>query len=149
MSAPVEVAASNGKDWETFPHGADVGVRGYGRTPAEAFANAALAMTSIVTDPGGVSPSRRVPIACAAPDMETLLFDWLNALVLEMAAEDLLFSRFEVAIESLRLEAAAWGEPIDRERHQPVVEVKGATYTTAEVTQDPDGRWRAQCVVDV
>jgi tRNA nucleotidyltransferase (CCA-adding enzyme) len=125
-------------------------VRGFGRTPSEAFANAAAAMISVVTDPDKVAAHVRVPIVCSAPDMETLLYDWLNALVLEMAAEGVIFGKFEVAIDdSRRLQATAWGEPVDRARHQPAVEIKGATYTTAQVAQDPDGRWRAQCVVDV
>ena len=34
--------------WEHFPHDADVGVRGFGATPAEAFAQAALALTAVV-----------------------------------------------------------------------------------------------------
>jgi SHS2 domain-containing protein len=108
-----------------------------------------MAMTSIVADPSAVSPQVRIPIACSAPDIETLLYDWLNALILEMAAEDFLFSRFEVEIDGARLKAAAWGERLDQARHRPAVEIKGATYTTAQVAREPDGRWRAQCVVDV
>jgi len=34
-------------------------------------------------------------------------------------------------------------------RHQPTVEVKGATYTELKVAQDALGQWVAQCVVDV
>jgi SHS2 domain-containing protein len=135
--------------WETFPHGADIGVRGYGATSAEAFANAAMAMTSVVTDPRGVRPLTRAPIACAAPDLEMLFVDWLNAIVLEMAAESLVFSRFEAVIDGGRLTGGAWGEPLDVRRHEPAVEIKGATYTALEVAQDRDGRWRAQCIVDV
>jgi SHS2 domain-containing protein len=135
--------------WETFPHGADIGVRGYGATPDEAFVNAALAMMSVVTDPGGVRAAVRLPIACTAPDLETLFVDWLNAIVLEMAAESLVFGRFEASIQDGRLAGAAWGEPLDAGRHQPAVEIKGATYTALGVTQDSPGRWRAQCIVDV
>ena len=135
--------------WETFPHGADVGVRGYGDSPAEAFANAAMALTSVITDPAGVRPRACVPLACAAPDREILLADWLNALVTTMATEGMLFSRFEVEIAHDRLSARAFGEPVDPERHAPAVEVKGATFTELEVARDPDGRWRAQTVVDV
>ena len=47
------------------------------------------------------------------------------------------------------LEASAWGEPLDVVRHQPAVEVKGATYTGLLVMQTPEGRWIAECVVDV
>lgn len=135
--------------WETYEHGADVGVRGFGRTPAEAFANAATALTAVVADPQRVRPRECCRLSCRAPDLETLFIDWLNALVLEMNLRRSLFVRFEVAIVDLVLEATVWGEPLDRQRHQPAVEVKGATWTTARVVQGPDGRWLAQCVVDV
>ena len=42
----------------------------------------------------------------------------------------------------------AWGEPIDVEKHQPAVEIKGATYTELAVYEQ-DGQFVAQCVVDV
>lgn len=135
--------------WETFPHGADVGVRGYGPTPAEAFAQAAVALTSVITDPASVRGERRIEIACAAPDREVLLVDWLNRLISIMAIEGMLFGRFEVELEDGFLKAAAFGEPIDGARHRPAVEVKGATFTELQVARDEDGRWRAQCVVDV
>ncbi|MFI2810918.1 MULTISPECIES: archease [Microbulbifer] len=135
--------------WEHFSHEADMGVRGVGATIAQAFEQAALAMTGIIADPGVVNASQRVPIHCECPDTELLLADWLNALVFEMACRNMLFSRFEVAIENGRLDGCAWGEPVDRERHQPTVEVKGATYTALHVGQQPDGTWLAQCVVDV
>jgi len=135
--------------WETFPHGADVGVRGYGASLAEAFANAALALTSVITDPALVRPLDRFDVACAAPDREILFLDWLNLLVSKMAVEGVLFGRYEAKIRDGRLTGAAFGEPIDPVRHAPAVEVKGATFTELEVARDPDGRWRAQCVVDV
>lgn len=135
--------------WETFPHGADVGVRGYGADVAEAFANAALALTSVITDPALIRPVRRVPLSCATDDVEILLLDWLNAIVTTMAIEGLLFGRYEVAIREGVLEGVAIGEPLDPGRHQPVVEVKGATLTELKVARGDDGRWVAQCVVDV
>jgi tRNA nucleotidyltransferase (CCA-adding enzyme) len=135
--------------WEHFHHMADLGVRGYGNTLEEAFEQTALALTAVITDPAAVTPSRPVPIECTAPDREMLLADWLNALIFEMATRKILFSRFEVAIHDTRLEATAWGEPVDRERHQPAVEVKGATYTELKVERGEDDRWMAQCVVDV
>jgi SHS2 domain-containing protein len=61
----------------------------------------------------------------------------------------MLFSRFDVHIAGDSLEADAWGEPIDVARHAPAVEVKGATLTELAVRREPDGRWLAQCVVDV
>lgn len=135
--------------WSLFHHGADIGVRGTGSTAAEAFEQAALAMTAVITEPEGVRATECVAVECEAPDLELLLADWLNALIYEMATRHLLFVRFEVVIVGTRLRGLAWGEPVDVPRHQPAVEVKGATYTALEVREDQPGHWHAQCVVDV
>lgn len=135
--------------WEHFPHQADMGVRGVGPTVAAAFEQVALAMSAIVTDLAQVRPDTPVNISCEAPDDELLLVDWLNALILEMAARHMLFSRFEVSLDGHRLHATAWGEAVDTQKHQPAVEVKGATYTELKVEEGESGRWLAQCVVDV
>jgi SHS2 domain-containing protein len=138
------------KRWEHFPHGADVGVRGLGASAEEAFAAAGEALTAIVADPASVDPQSRVGVCCEAPDTELLFVDWLNALLYEMATRKMLFSRFEVRIrDGRRIEAAAWGELLDPQRHSGGVEPKGATYTCLRVGRESDGTWAAQCVVDV
>lgn len=134
--------------WEHFEHGADIGVRGVGPTPAAAFEQAAVALSGVVTEPARVEPAQAVPIACENADPTLLLFDWLDALVYEMATRHLLFGRFNVEITAGRLKAVAWGEPVDRARHQPAVEVKGPTLTGLSVRHDDEG-WIAECVVDV
>jgi SHS2 domain-containing protein len=138
-----------GKRWEHFSHQADIGVRGIGATKEEAFEQAALALTAVITDPQTVKPKEAVEITCEAPDLELCLFDWLNALIYEMATRKMLFHHFEVKIDGRRLYAKAWGERIEVARHQPAVEVKGATLTELLVRQDQSGAWLAQCVVDV
>jgi protein archease len=135
--------------FEHFPHEADVGVRGRGATPEEAFANAALALTAAVADPEGVRPERAVAIFCPAAEREELLVDFLNAVVYEMATRGMLFGRYDVELRPDGLHARAFGETVDVARHAPAVEVKGATYTALRVAQEPDGCWLAQCVVDV
>ena len=135
--------------WEHFPHEADMGVRGFGNSKAEAFEQAALALTAVITDLEKLQPNEVIDINCEAPDDELLFVDWLNALVYEMSTRNLLFSRFEVHIEGQKLTGKVWGEKVNVVRHQPAVEVKGATYTALKVSQDRVGNWLAQCVVDV
>ena len=135
--------------WEHFHHVADIGVRGVGQSLAEAFEQAALAMTAVIVDPESVGEREQVDISVAAPDDEILLTEWLNALIYEMATRKLLFRRFQVQIAQQRLRGKAWGETIDVARHQPAVEIKGATFTELRVWQGEDGRWQAQCVIDV
>lgn len=138
-----------GARWEHFPHQADVGVRGIGATQEQAFEQAALALTAVITDLQAVAASEMLPISCMAPNAELLLVDWLNSLIFEMVTRNMLFSRYEVHLQGSRLNAKAWGEALDVARHHPAVEVKGATYTALKVVQQPDGSWMAQCVVDV
>lgn len=135
--------------WEHFAHVSDVGIRGIGSSREEAFAQVAVALTAVITDPRLVEPREPVPITCTASSNDLLLFDWLNALIFAMATRRMLFSRFSVRLRDPRLEAEAWGEPLDVERHQPVVEVKGATYTELRLFRSAAGEWVAQCVVDV
>jgi tRNA nucleotidyltransferase (CCA-adding enzyme) len=134
--------------WEHFPHDADVGVRGFGATPAEAFEHAAKALTAVVTH-AAVEPKMAVEVRCEAPDIELLFVEWLNAIIYEMAVRGMLFSRFAVRIEGTQLEGTLWGEPVDVGRHAPACEPKGATYTALKVTVDNTGVWSAACVVDV
>ncbi|MCK6452642.1 MAG: archease [Alphaproteobacteria bacterium] len=135
--------------WCHFHHGADIGVRGTGPTREAAFEQAALALSAIVTDLDRIAERSAVEVACEAPNDALLLVDWLNALIYRMAVDHMLFRRFEVRIEGRRLVGRAWGEAVDRERHEPAVEPKGATFTALAVDRGPDGSWRAQCIVDV
>lgn len=148
--------------WEHYSHPADIGIRGFGATTEEAFAQAALALTAIVTDLQKVAPQKQVQISCEDQDGEFLFVAWLNAVIYEMATRQMLFSKFEVSIispgpcgrglppgQAWGLTAKAWGEKIDVKKHSPAVEVKAATFTDLKVKQKRDGTWIAQCVVDV
>lgn len=134
--------------WEHFPHGADIGVRGIGRSLGEALTQAALAMTSAVVDLDSVRPQSPVEIQCDGRNEEDLLYAWLNAVIYEMATRRMLFSRFDVRVDGHTLRATAWGEPVVPERHEPAVEPKGATFTALRICNE-DGLWTAECVVDV
>ena len=136
--------------WEHFEHGADIGMRGFGASKAQAFEQAALALTAVVTDPSSMLARQSVPIACDAPDDELLLATWLNAVVYEMAVRRMLFGRFEVMLDGTHLAAQAHGEPTDVARHRPAVEAKGATLTALRVARSGEGvGWGAQTAIDV
>jgi len=135
--------------WEHFPHEADIGVRGYGHSAGAAFEQAALALTAAVTDPSIIRREAQVTIECEAPSLDVLLVDWLNAVIYEMSTRSMLFGEFIVTIEGSKLHGVARGERVDRERHDPIVEPKGATFTELRVQRDDAGDWLAQCIVDV
>jgi len=135
--------------WELFPHPADIGIRGLGPTKEAAFAQAAIALTAVITDPGKVEPREVVEIVCREDDDELLFMSWLSCLLYEMDTRGMLFSRFEIEPIAGGLRALAWGERVDIDRHEPAVEVKAATYAGLRVEKDEAGAWLAQCIVDV
>ncbi len=135
--------------WELYSHPSDIGIRGLGPTREEAFAQAAIALTAVITEPQKVEPRQAVDIECKEDDDELLFVNWLSSLLYEMGTREMLFSRFEVEAVEGGIKAKAWGEPVDVARHEPAVEVKAATYADLRVGQGRDGNWTAQCIVDV
>ena len=134
--------------WEHFSHDADVGVRGFGATPAQAFEQAALALTAVVTR-AQVEALSPIEVRCEAPDLELLFVDWLNAIIYEMAVRRMLFARFDVRVEDTRLAATAWGEPVSVARHAPAVNQRARPTRHYGWHSGTDGFWSAACVVDV
>jgi len=139
---------SNGH-WEHYSHSADMGIRGFGATRDEAFSQAALAMTAVVTPLKRIKPAEAVDVVCEEDDDEMLFWFWLNAVLYEMGTRNMLFSRFEIQAFEGGLNARLWGQAVDVKKHEPAVEVKAVTYADLKVEQKRDGQWIAQCIVDV
>ncbi len=134
--------------YETFEHQADIGIRGFGASLEEAFENSARALYSVMVRMDAVKAREERTVTVSAPDHELLLVEWLNALLSLSDIERMVFSKFEVKINGAVLSGSAWGEKLDPGRHEPNVEVKGATYHLLRITKN-DGQYMAQCVVDV
>ena len=64
MAAPGRMLESKAR-WEHFAHEADVGVRGFGRSPAEAFEQGALALTAVITN-APIEPKTKIEVSCEA-----------------------------------------------------------------------------------
>ncbi len=134
--------------WENFSHDADIGIRGFGKTVEEAFEMAALALTSVVTDVEKISLQKTLHIHCEDPDIELLFYDWVNSLIYEMDIKKMVFGKIDIRLFDHSLDADVTGELVDLKKHDPAVDIKGATMTELKV-QEKNGEWVAQCVVDV
>ena len=134
---------------EFFEHTADLGLRVRAADLDALFAEAATALFSaVVEDLSTVRQVQRVEVQIAGDDREFLLFDWLKELLYRFDAKHLLFSRFEVHIAGEGLTGIAWGEPLDRTRHELAHEVKAITYHGLRIEQAKD-RWLAEVIVDI
>ena len=135
--------------YETFDHTADLGLRIRAPDLDTLFVEAAEALFStVVEDLSTVRPDQPIEVRVKGQDREYLLFDWLKALLYHFDAEHLLFRRFEVRVGEEGIEGRAWGEPLDRARHELSHEVKAITYHGLRVEQTADG-WEAEVIVDI
>jgi len=139
----------NKPGWSHFDHQADIGIEGRGTDMAQAFAQAGLALIAVMTDPNLIRPRESRILTCTGDDPELLLFDFINEIIFLISSEGMIFSRIEVDIKDSGLEARLLGEPIDPDRHDPAVEIKGASFNSLWVGQNKKGLWVARCVVDV
>ena len=124
-------------------HTADAYVEAYGSTLEEAFENAALAMIDVMTELEKVEAKNEENFKVEASDEFALLYSWLEELLLEFELKGKLYSRFQVSsIEKIsdgfRLQAKAWGEPYDSEKHPSKVGIKSSTYHQMEILKEPN-----------
>ena len=120
--------------FKLIEHTADIGVVAYGQTLAEAYANAAYGMFSIIAELDNVREVESRQVELSEDDSEALLFEWLNRLLYVFDVEKLLFKRCDVTeLDNKRLKATCYGEKYNPLRHQIKLGVKSATYHMLKV----------------
>jgi SHS2 domain-containing protein len=135
--------------YETFEHTADLGLRVRAADLNTLFAEAAQALfAAIVEGPGTVVACQSLQLRLDGADREYLLFDWLRTLLYHFDADHLLLCKFDVQVDDAGLTATAWGEPLDRGRHELGHEVKAITYHGLRV-EPAAGGWLAEVIVDI
>ena len=122
------------KDFEILNHTADVGIIAYGANIKQAFANAARGLFSLITELDDVQEVLHRDIKVSATDEESLLVEWLNALIYLFDVENIIFKRFDITeLDNTRLRARNYGEKVDHSRHKLKTGVKAATYHMLKV----------------
>jgi len=125
------------KRFRLIEHTADVGLVADGTTLAEAFANAACGLFSIIAELKGVRETESRRLELSEDDAEALLFEWLNRLIYLFDTEMLIFKRFEItSLDERQLKAVCYGEKYDPSRHKLKIGVKAATYHLLSVDRE-------------
>jgi SHS2 domain-containing protein len=135
------------KKFEIIEHTADIGIKAYGKTLSEAFANAAYGMFSIIAELDNVHEVETRRVEISADDIEGLLFEWLNSLLYYFDVETLLLKGFDIIeFGDTRLAADCYGEKYDASRHRLKTGVKSATYHMLEVDRKSN---RVRVIFDI
>lgn len=123
-------------------HMTDAVIEAYGANLAEAFEQAARGLNDTMVDLRTVEPKSEVTISAAGHDMYSLLFDWLDKVMLLLVADGMVMSEFKVEIcrtGGFSLKALARGENLDLRRHKYKVEIKAVTYHEMKIEEDATG----------
>ncbi|KYH36651.1 MAG: archease [Candidatus Bathyarchaeota archaeon B24] len=136
-----------------LPHMSDVFIEAYGSTLEEAFENAALAMFEVMTDTSKVEPSVEESVEADGFDKQSLLYNWLEKLLVLFETRMMLCSKFKIEKiehegEEYRLKAKVWGEEFDPGKHEQRVGVKAVTYHMMSI-DEKDGRWVLRFILDI
>jgi len=136
------------KDFEIVNHTADVSIIAYGTDIKQAFANAARALFSLITELDDVAEVLHRDIELTAPDEESLLVEWLNELIYLFDAENIIFKRFDITeLNNTQLKARSYGEKVDSLKHKLKTGVKAATYHMLKV--DKGDGCKVQVLFDI
>lgn len=129
---------------------ADVAFVAYGKNLSELFANAALAMFEVMINTEQIKPKVKKELRVKGNDLQSLMFSWLNNLLVFVDADNLAFSEFDVKVDEkkLVLNAICKGEEMNQQKHETRTQVKAATYHKLQVKKEKDG-WKAQVILDI
>lgn len=129
--------------YKDLGHVSDALIEVEGRSVEEVFEDAAIALIDTALDIGRVEKKLKKNIEVTSNDLEHLLYNWLEAVLIELEVEKRVYSEYSLRIfksnGGYRLAAEALGEVFDPEKHHPKVEVKAVTYHLMEVAVKENG----------
>jgi SHS2 domain-containing protein len=120
-------------------HMTDAIVEAYGNSLDEAFENSAKGLINTMIDLKQISPDQEYEIIATGYDLKSLLYDWLEKVMLGLLIDNIALSDFKVKISERNsnyyLKGLTKGEALDLKKHHYKVEIKAVTYHEMEIKQ--------------
>lgn len=150
------------KSFEILDISGDAGIRAYGQTLEDAFANAAGGMYSLITNPDGIIEKKEITVEVESHSLDGLLVSWLNELIFQFDTYGVIGKRVEILdfrflISDLTtpvtdnqtyIKARVYGEDFDPERHERRLLIKAATYHRLRIEKISD-TWEIDVIFDI
>ncbi len=132
---------------------ADAAFRAWGKTIEEMFLAACDALLGVMVEGlETIEPAEERQIEIGSSALDMLLFNLLQEIIFFKDAEQLLLRIQKLTVSSRDAQyvatATARGEPIDRGRHELLVDVKAVTLHRFQVEQIPEG-WESFVILDI
>jgi SHS2 domain-containing protein len=118
-------------------HMTDAIVEAYGSSLDEAFENSAKGLVNTMIDLKQITPDQEYEIVAKGYDAKSLLYDWLEKVMLGLLIDNIALSDFKVKISKSNgdyfLKGIAKGEVLDLKKHHYKIEIKAVTYHQMEI----------------
>lgn len=143
--------------YDMLEHTGDVYIRARGRTLVELLENSGLALFDTMVNTQKVEPRKVKEVVAKGFDLESLLYKWLEELLILYYSENLVCSRVEVEKVTVvktgedfeyAVLGRAYCEEFDHDKHEPRVEVKSPTYSLMRILKT-ENEWIAYFVLDI
>ncbi len=140
---PYEIIDENGSG--------DTGLKITAPTLAKLFEEAAIGVTSIMSETGSFREKEVISVDIKSASLEDLLIDWLSEVVYLKDARNFLPVRAEISRlddKGYHLKGVLHGEKIDRKRHPVKVDIKAVTYYNLRLRKKGND-WIGEVVFDL
>ncbi|AKG38020.1 MAG: archease [Infirmifilum sp.] len=140
-------------EFEILPHTADVLIKASGYTFEDALAAAIMGFYEVMTDTSKVQPLQNQTVTASGFDLESLLYNLIEALIILFDETSFLASRVDKIVlsetgDSKQVLVSLLGETYNPEKHESRVLIKAATYHLMRIWTE-NGKWFIQYVVDI
>jgi SHS2 domain-containing protein len=144
---------TTGEGYKFLEHTTDAYIEAWAPTLEKAFSKAAEAFFDTMLNVGKVDPKIGETLNIEGHDELELLYNWLEALLLQFDIQGMAYREFDLSpidLDSrpLKLEARIRGEGYVPEKHGAKTEVKGVTYHLMNIKKDSN-EVRLQILLDL
>jgi SHS2 domain-containing protein len=137
------------KTFEVIDISGDIGLKSYGKSLKEAFLNAALGMTSLITDLDAIEEKKTLTVSIESHSRDGLLVAWLNELIFHFDAYGFIGKKMQIEqLSDNKITATIYGEDFDPGRHEGKLLIKAATYHNLRV-EKKDDIWEIEVIFDI
>ena len=125
--------------YKFLDHATDAIIEVTAKDLKEAFLTTADAVINLTLDQNKVEEKDQKKFSAQGKDLRYLLFSWLEEIPFILITEGFAISRIEFNIiqnEDYKINAIAYGEPLDFKKHNFKVEIKAPTFHDMEIRQE-------------
>ncbi len=125
--------------YKFLDHATDAIIEVTAKDLKEAFSVTADAVINLTLDQDKVEEKDQKEFSANGKDLRYLLFSWIEEITFVLITQGFAIRRVEFDIEQkegYKINAKAYGEPIDLHKHNFKVEIKAPTFYEMEIKQD-------------